>query len=85
MKTDKALDVHGLTLSQAKNVIKNAINIAYDNNTPFVLINHGFNNGSKIKTWCKNEVATLDKVIKVDSGDNEGISKIYIKINISKL
>ena len=25
MKTDKALDVHGLTLSQAKNVIKNVI------------------------------------------------------------
>ena len=85
MKIEKTLDVHGLTLSRAIKVITNAISVAYENNTPFILINHGFNNGSKIKTWCKNEAAMLDKVIKVDSGDNEGISKIYIKINISKL
>jgi hypothetical protein len=45
-------------------------------------INHGFNKGSKIKTWCKNELLNNDLVIKVDSGDNEGISKVYIKLNI---
>lgn len=85
MKESKSLNVHGLTLDQAKKVIENAINIAYDNNSSFILVNHGFNNGSKIKTYCKNEIPKLDKVIKVESGDNEGISKIFIKLNISKL
>ena len=85
MKEIKALDVHGLTLSQAKKVIINAINTAYDNNSSFLLVNHGFNLGSKIKSFCKNEVPSLDKVIKVESGDNEGISKIFIKMNITKL
>ena len=37
------------------------------------------------KTYCKNEISKLDKVIKVESGDNEGISKIFIKLNVSKL
>lgn len=76
------LDVHGLTLTQAKNVINNAVIQAYTNNTSVLYINHGFNNGSKIKTWCKNELINNDLVIKVDSGDNEGISKVYIKLNI---
>lgn len=77
------LDVHGLTLSQAKNVINKAINQAYSNNISILYINHGFNNGSKIKSWCKNELINNDKVIKVDSGDNEGISKVYIKLNLN--
>lgn len=85
MKESKSLNVHGLTLDQAKKVIENAINIAYDNNSSFILVNHGFNSGSKIKTYCKNEIPKLDKVIKVESGDNEGISKIFIKLNVSKL
>lgn len=77
------LDVHGLTLIQAKNVINKAINQAYSNNISILYINHGFNNGSKIKSWCKNELINNDKVIKVDSGDNEGISKVYIKLNLN--
>ena len=77
------LDVHGLTLSQAKNVINKAINQAYSNNISILYINHGFNNGSKIKSWCKNELINNDNVIKVDSGDNEGISKVYIKLNLN--
>ena len=76
------LDVHGLTLIQAKNVINKAINQAYSNNISILYINHGFNNGSKIKSWCKNELINNDKVIKVDSGDNEGVSKVYIKLNM---
>jgi DNA-nicking Smr family endonuclease len=76
------LDVHGLTLTQAKNVINKAVIQAYTNNTSVLYINHGFNKGSKIKTWCKNQLINNDLVIKVDSGDNEGISKVYIKLNI---
>ncbi len=78
------LNVHGLTLTQAKNVINKAINLAYTNNVSILYINHGFNNGSKIKSWCKNELINNKYVIKVDSGENEGVSKIYIKLNIEK-
>ena len=78
------LNVHGLTLTQAKNVINKAINLAYNNNVSILYINHGFNNGTKIKSWCKNELINNKYVIKIDSGDNEGISKVYIKLNIEK-
>ena len=76
------LNVHGLTLTQAKNVISKAVNQAYINNISVLYINHGFNNGTKIKSWCKNELINNNYVIKVDSGDNEGISKVYIKVNL---
>ena len=76
------LNVHGLTLTQAKNVINKAVNQAYINNVSVLYINHGFNNGTKIKSWCKNELINNIYVIKVDSGDNEGISKVYIKVNL---
>ena len=76
------LDVHGLTLPLAKKVINNAITNAYKMGVSVLNINHGFNNGEKIKSWCKKELINNDKVIKVDSGENEGISKVYIKLNL---
>ena len=50
------LDVHGLTLSQAQEIINRAIKLAYENNVSVLYINHGFNNGQKIKSWCKNKL-----------------------------
>ena len=77
-----SLDVHGLTLIQAKKVINQAITNAYKMGISVLYINHCFNSGRKIKTFCKNELINNDLVIKVDSGENEGISKVYLKINI---
>ena len=77
------LDVHGLTLSQAQEIINKAIKLAYENNVSVLYINHGFNNGQKIKSWCKNKLINNELVFKVDSGINEGISKVYIKLNIN--
>ena len=77
------LDVHGLTLSQAQEIINKAIKLAYENNVSVLYINHGFNNGQKIKSWCKNKLINNELVIKVDSGINEGISKVFIKLNIN--
>ena len=77
------LDVHGLTLSQAQEIINRAIKLAYENNVSVLYINHGFNNGQKIKSWCKNKLINNELVIKVDSGINEGISKVFIKLNIN--
>ena len=78
------LNVHGLNLNQAKKVIVEAINNSYNNGISVLYINHGFNNGRKIKSWCINECNKLEHVIKVEVGDNEGISKVYIKINLTK-
>ena len=77
------LDVHGLTLSQAQEIINKAVKLAYENNVSVIYINHGFNNGQKIKSWCKNKLINNELVIKVDSGINEGISKVFIKLNIN--
>lgn len=77
------LDVHGLTLSQAQEIINKAVKLAYENNVSVLYINHGFNNGQKIKSWCKNKLINNELVIKVDSGINEGISKVFIKLNIN--
>ena len=77
------LDVHGLTLSQAQEIINKAIKLAYENNISVLYINHGFNNGQKIKSWFKNKLINNELVIKVDSGINEGISNVFIKLNIN--
>ena len=77
------LDVHGLKLSQAQEIINKAIKLAYENNVSVLYINHGFNNGQKIKSWCKNKLINNELVIKVYSGINEGISKVFIKLNIN--
>ena len=76
------LDVHGLTLPSAIKVINKAITDAYKMGVSVLNINHGFNNGERIKTWCKNELTNNNLVIKVDSGENEGISKVFIKLNL---
>ena len=67
------LNVHGLTLNQAKNVINKAIEQAYINNVSVLYINHGFNNGFKIKSWCKKEVINNALVIKVANSINKTI------------
>lgn len=81
----KALDVHGLNIDEAIKVIKKNIDLAYKNNETILYVNHGFNNGHKIKSWCLKEGKNLSNVIKVESGDNEGISKFYIKLNLKNI
>ena len=78
------LDVHGLTLIQAQRVITKAVFNAFMNDVSVLYINHGFNSGEKIKTWCRNDVIKLKHVIKVEPGDNEGITKLYIQTNFFK-
>ena len=78
------LDVHGLSLIQAQRVITKAVFNAFMNDVSVLYINHGFNSGEKIKTWCRNDVIKLKHVIKVEPGDNEGITKLYIQTNFFK-
>lgn len=78
------LDVHGLNLTQAKKVILKSIDDLYKKGVSVLYINHGFNNGRKIKSWCINELIKANKVIKVTSGENEGISKVYLDVNLFK-
>lgn len=85
MKQKQYLDVHGLTLNQAIITIKQAVLLAYQQMVPILYINHGFNNGNKIKSWCLKEGKKIKNVLKVESGDNEGISKFYICLNYKKL
>ena len=58
---------------------------AYKNGENILYVNHGFNNGHKIKSWCLKEGLKLAHVIKVEPGDNEGISKFYISLNLKKI
>ncbi len=81
---DKFVDVHGMDLLNAQKVIKAQINEAYQLGKCVININHGFNHGKKIKTWCLKEVQFLPHVLKVDSGMNEGITKIYIECDFFK-
>lgn len=78
-----SLDVHGLTLNQAIIVIKKAIKLAYEKQMSVLYINHGFNNGTKIKDWCLKQAKNEKYVVKVDCGENEGITKIFISFKIT--
>ena len=77
------LDVHGLTLIQAQRVITKAVFNAFMNDISVLYVNHGFNSGEKIKSWCRTNAIKLKHVIKVEPGDNEGISEVYIKLNLN--
>ncbi len=76
------IDVHNLTLDDAKKYIVQAINISYQKGYSILEVIHGFNNGNKIKTWCLKSGTKLNHVIKVESGENEGISKFFIDFKI---
>ena len=76
------LDVHGLTLSEAKTVINKSIQQCYENGTAYLKVNHGFNNGNKIKNWCLNKPIENPLVIKVGNGENEGITILFIKLKL---
>ena len=76
----KHLDVHGLTLDEAIIVIRKAIKTAYEHDQSVLYVNHGFNSGNKIKTWCLNCCEHENYVLKVMPGDNEGITNIYIQL-----
>ena len=78
------LDVHGLTLIQAQRVITKAVFNAFMNDISVLYVNHGFNSGEKIKSWCRTNAIKLKHVIKVEPGDNEGITKLYIQTNFFK-
>ncbi len=81
MKMNQYLDVHSLNLEQAKNVIIREIHILYENDISVLHVNHGFNSGQKIKSWCLREGQSIPHVIKVESGENEGITNFYIESN----
>lgn len=49
------INVHGLTLMEAKQVIQKAVQEAIRKNDSSLLINHGFNHGNKIKTMVLND------------------------------
>lgn len=78
------LDVHGLHLDEAINVINKAILTCYKQQKEVLYVNHGFNKGNKIKSWCLNKAIENEYVIMVKPGENEGISNIYIKTNFNK-
>ena len=79
---NKSLDVHGLHLNEAIKIIERNVEISYENGISVLYINHGFNNGSKIKTWCLNKGNQIKHVIKVMPGINEGITNFYIEAKL---
>ena len=76
------LDVHGLLLSEAIIVINKAIKTSYDKQVSVLYVNHGFNKGNKIKSWCLNKSIENEYVSLVTPGENEGITNIYIKTKL---
>ncbi len=81
MKINSFLDVHSLNLEQAKKVILREIHTLYENDICVLHVNHGFNNGQRIKSWCLREGLHIPHVIKVESGENEGITTFCIESN----
>ncbi|MCI5745795.1 MAG: Smr/MutS family protein [Erysipelotrichaceae bacterium] len=80
-----AINVHGLNLDDAIKVIKRNIEIAYNSNQSYIYVNHGYSHGDKIKSWCLKHAIKHPYVLKTDSTSNNGVSIIYIKLNIKKM
>lgn len=79
---NKSLDVHGLQLNDAIKIIERNVEISYENGISVLYVNHGFNHGNKIKSWCLNNGKQIKHVIKVAPGSNEGITNFYIEAKL---
>lgn len=75
------IDVHNLTLLEAKKVIIDAINTAYKYNESSVYVVHGFNNGTVIKNFLASYHNA--KVLHIHHDlSNPGATIINIKLKI---
>ena len=77
------IDVHGLSRIEARKHIIDTIKDYYNKKKTLLYVNHGFNNGNKIKTWLLegNDIKSLDEVIDVKENPcNPGITIIHIKL-----
>ncbi len=62
----REVNVHGMSVEQARNVILREVEYAYQHNMMTVEVIHGFNNGNKIKTM----------VMHLSSEDHIGIKSV---------
>ena len=81
-KVANCINVHNMDLEIAKKEIERNVKLAYENGKSVLNVIHGFNNGTKIKTWCLKHGQEIKYVERVDSGANEGITIFYIKVKI---
>ena len=82
------IDLHSLSLKEAKEIINKNIKYCYKNNIYTLEIIHGFNNGSKIKNYLINSKSLRENnpEIKQILPDltNSGKSIIYLKMKIKE-
>lgn len=62
----REINVHGMTVEQARNVILREVEFAYQHNIMTLEVIHGFNNGNKIKRM----------VLGLSSEDHPGIKSV---------
>ena len=80
------IDLHNISLKEAKEIINNNIIYCIKNKINILEIIHGFNNGSKIKTYLKNSKTLKENFpeIKEILPDllNSGKTIIYFNIKL---
>ena len=74
------IDCHGLNTEQAVKKVSEAVAKA-DSSTYRIRVIHGFNSGTRIKSAIKEEFSygREPKVMRVEPGDNMGITELILK------
>ena len=79
----REIDVHGLTVAQAKSLIESTLNYAVRKKELSIAVIHGFHEGNRIKTMLHNNGITHPSIIRVRSKiDNPGITIIDLRMKI---
>jgi DNA-nicking Smr family endonuclease len=72
------LDVHGMNAYQAKLNIDSKLKSA-KKDTYIVRVIHGFNSGTKLKNMVRKEYRNHPKVIRIETGLNQGITDLILR------
>lgn len=72
------IDIHGMTKYQAKICIDNQLNKAKGNLYRIRVI-HGYHNGTELKDMVHKDYNNHQKVIRVESGLNPGITDLILR------
>lgn len=80
------IDLHSISLKDAKNIIDTNIEFCIKNNISTLEIIHGFNNGSKIKNYLNNSKSLKEKYPEIKDIQsnliNNGKTTIYFKLKL---
>lgn len=79
----KKIDLHGMTKEEAKYILEEEIELA-EEHIEMIIVVHGYSLGSTLLNMVRTELHN-DRIEKIESTENPGVTFIYLKKRIPNL